>query len=114
MSASWESLFRLIESEPEGFWAVGAGLLVSWGATQRAKRHLSKRLEHATRHCLTQVLAALFGAVATFVLWPSRQGVIAALVVGLWSPTSWWVAVRVVGHYWPELRRQLSGDEDGE
>ncbi len=113
MSSIWETVLRFIESEPRGFWAVCAGHLVAWGATQRAKRYLPERLSRSTRHSLTQLIAAFVGATSTIVLWPCRDGAIAALAVGLWAPTSWWVTVRIVGHYWPELRKQLSGDEEG-
>lgn len=112
MIAFWESLLRLIEGQPQEFWAVSAGLLLSWGAILRAKRHLPRRLTYATRHCLTQLIAAIFGVAATFVLWPSPHGAVAAIAVGLWAPTSWWIATRIVGRYWPELREQLSSDED--
>lgn len=109
----------LVKAVPREFWAVLAGLLVSWGLTQRLKGLLDPNLPAIKRHHYTQALAFILGALATLLVWSvgdrglraSWDAVVAAMVVGIIAPMLWWLLVRILGRWFPELRDRLSQDE---
>lgn len=108
----------MLENVPRPVWAIVAGILVSWGVTQRVKFLIDPNLARWRRHALVQRLAFLAAAATTLLVWSvhpnglraSWDGVVAAVIVGLCAPLLWWVVIRLVGKRFPELRDRLSQD----
>lgn len=113
------TLAALTKLPPEVL-AIAAGTLASWGITQRAKFWLPARWSSKARELATQATAFAAGFAAVFALFPAGppldwftqnvMGLVAALIVGLWSPALWNIAMFFVGLRWPLLRERLSQD----
>lgn len=91
--------------------AICAGILISWGMTQRIKFAIPKKWSRHAREVATQSLAFLFGMVATIAVWPPHRGsdsIVAGLVVGLVSPAAWNIGTLIIGFKWPWLKPVLS------
>lgn len=115
MFAEW---LAVLLSIPRPVWAVLAGMLMAWAFTQRVKFLLDPELPAVKRARVTQVVAFLAGSLTTLLVWSVRDsglkaswdGVTVAALVGLWSPSSYWLLVRWAGKRYPELRDKLSQD----
>lgn len=109
-----------LASLPPEVIAMAAGTLASWGITQRTKFWLPARWSSKARELATQTTAFVVGFGTVFALFPSgppftwmsqnMPGLVAALIVGLWSPALWNVAMFFAGLRWPGLRERLSQD----
>lgn len=89
--------------------AISAGTLISWGLTQRVKPLVPADWSTHARELSVQTLAFVFGALATWTLFPTGLpgSAIAALVVGLWSPALWSISTYLIGLKWPALKDKL-------
>lgn len=107
-----------LASLPPEVIAMAAGTFAAWGITQRAKFWIPARWSMAARKLTTEVVAFVTGFATVLALFPSGPptswldqnlvGLIAALIVGLWSPALWNIAMFFVGLRWPVLRERLS------
>ena len=115
---------QALASIPRPVWAILAGLLVSWLATQRLKFLVPDTIEPWLRHRAVQVLAFMLAFAVTTLVWgihPTEDGaqayrlnldgLVAAFLVGLGAPFAYWLVVRLLSMKWPGLRARLSQDE---
>jgi hypothetical protein len=96
---------------PRPFWAVAAGLLISFGATRRLKNLVPTSWSTHAREVSVQAIAFAVGFTATYLVWgpPPSDALVAAFTVGLLSPALWSVLLLVIGWWKPELRDVLKG-----
>lgn len=109
-----DAIFRALSQVvalPQPVLAMLAGTLIAWGVTQRLKFAIPAEWSAKAREVATQSLAFLTGFLATFALFPYTNfpaSLVAAFVVGLWSPALWNVSMLLIGWKWPTLRDTLS------
>ena len=98
---------------PRPIWALVAGTLASFGITQRLKFAVPPHWSAQSREVAVQSMAFAIGFAVTFFAWDkqSTDALIAAAVVGLWSPALWNVAMLVIGWWRPALRDTLSQNQ---
>jgi hypothetical protein len=96
---------------PRPFWAVSAGLLISFGITYRLKNLVPANWSAHARDVAIQTMAFAIGFCATYLVWgpPPSDALVAAFTVGLLSPALWNVLLLVIGWWKPELRDVLKG-----
>lgn len=102
--------YQFILTLPPQFWAVLAGLLISWFGTQAVKFYLPDSWPDPKHKKAVRGAAVGFGFLPTYWLWPTHDAPAAiwSLLVGLSSPVLYLYAVRILYHYWPYLEPRLS------
>lgn len=103
-------LFGIFAALPDWFLAMLGGWAVSAFGTQWLKFMLPLRWEHPLRARMAALIAFLLGFVTTYMLLPSRGGVVLGIVVGVASPTAYAGTVRLIGYFFPKVRAALSAD----
>lgn len=106
----WDVVTHVVATSPLGFWPLVAGCLLSWGGTQWIKFWLPLRWSSRTRLGLCRLIAFGLGLGVTWLLWPTRAGIIAGVAVGTWAPFTYAIAARIVGWKFPALREEWSQD----
>jgi len=106
----WDALLRVGNTMP--IWLVTA--LVSWlvstGLTQGLKFMIPFQLSADIRHRLSQLLAFAVAIGAAYAVWPTLHGLLVGLIMGLWSPWVFEVALRWASGKWPVVGDVLSQD----
>jgi hypothetical protein len=110
LKACWDFLRHVTETAPTAFWPLIVGLLFSALLTQKFKFALPLSWPTRTRASITQAVAMLSGFGATYALWPTLAGAFSGAIVGMASPTCYYIFVRVLGTKYPVLRDILSAD----
>lgn len=95
---------------PRPVWALVGGTLLSFAFTQRAKFAIPSTWSPHSREVGAQAAAFVSGFASTYFIWGTADAsaLIAALVVGLWSPALWSLSMLVIGWKWPEVKKLLS------
>lgn len=106
-------LWLLLIANPRALAACLAGLLMSFGITQRIKFYLPAKWSAKSREVATQLLAFVLGTGATLALWDrttagAYDSIVAALIVGLLAPAVWNVAMLTLSWWRPELPKAFS------
>lgn len=110
MRSFWDLLVHAAATSPEWVPVLLLSWSVSVGCTQAAKHWVPLHWSEQDRHRGAQLLAFATAFTPCVALWPTRWGVVAGIAVGLWSPTSWWIVMRIAEHRWPWLTAKLSQD----
>jgi hypothetical protein len=113
MSAIYDFALHAFETAPPWLVAWIVGWLGSWGVVQAIKFWMPLRWEPILRKEAAQVMACGSAAGFALVMLPTFQGVLVAIIAGLWSPISYAFMMRFVSHFWPWLGDVLSGDVRG-
>lgn len=89
----------------EGF-AISAGLVAAWSATQTAKKHW----QFGGRRAI--VTALVIGFCVTYLLFPGWGAIPIGigLAVGLVAPGAYKILVAVIRRRWPDIAAEMSGD----
>lgn len=108
----WVKYVMEFIATPSAGRAIALALLAGIMLTQLVKFQLPEWLsnkEHARRVRLFSVAVTL---AVCYALWPLGEGAlvvfIISAVVGISSPTIYWLAVKVLYHFWPWLDNTLS------
>lgn len=105
-------IFNIAKQIPESVWLIIAALLCSHAGTQWLKFYLPKDASERFKTHAPRVIAFIFAAAPVAVLWQGvwYEATFVAFLVGLWAPTFWLIAMRVLGVFAPRLREALSID----
>ncbi len=110
MKDTWDFLVHVVSTAPTPLWPILVGVTFSALFTQRVKMAFPLRWSQHLRATLTQLVAMLAGFVSVFAVWQTTYGALCGLIAGMLAPTSYFVAVRLIGLKWPQLRDLLSAD----
>lgn len=108
-------LLDALDQVPRQAWVIIGALLCSHAGTQWVKFYLPKDTSQAFKTHAPRVIAFTLAAAPVAVLWGGvwYESAFVAFLVGLWAPTFWLVAMRVLGVFAPRLRDALSIDAGG-
>lgn len=107
MSGLLDGFFTLVAKGPLGMWAFLAGMIVSWGVMLRIRTWQSAMLSSQARQFLGHFTGFLVAVATTWVVWPTRYGVIVGIAVGLFGPWSWECMLLVLEWKWPAVAAKL-------
>jgi hypothetical protein len=99
-------------SHPSVGRAIVVAQLASMLLTQFVKFQLPEWLSDAAHARRVRLFAALVSMIVSMTLWPVDDTrvvkVVFAAVAAVASPTTYWLAVKVLYHFWPWLDTTLS------
>jgi hypothetical protein len=105
-----DTIAHVLSVIPMQAWAMLLGLAASALITQRAKFWIPIEWNPMLRTFLCQTIAFVVAVVVVWLIWPSVVGFVAAVCIGIASPTLYAITVRLIGMRWPALRDLLSQD----
>lgn len=120
LNSALDFLLRISERAPLGVWAVLVGFIVSWALTGWLNHYIPKpetpnpetatkaelalfRRKGERRELLVQFIASVIGFAATYFPYPTKNGVLLGILVGVTSPYAWTglcVIARPVWAWW--------------
>jgi hypothetical protein len=113
MKAIYDFLLYVHSTMPPWVVAVFLGWGMSISVTQPIKFLLPLRMDPKVRANIARICAFCTGCVAVVYYMPGVTGWLVGFMVGVWSPTAYWLLMLVVGHRFPWLKDFLSGDVRG-
>ncbi|MGH7239671.1 MAG: hypothetical protein ACREHG_06350 [Candidatus Saccharimonadales bacterium] len=107
---TFNAIADALRHAPPQVWATIAGLLISWCGTQFFKFWLPLTLTNGQHRQAIRGLATVLAFLPTFLLWPTHDavGAIWGVVVGLGSPISYLLVIRIAVHYFPWIDDKMS------
>lgn len=108
-----ESVLGIYNRLPFPVIACLLGWLVSVGITQPVKFALPLNWYPRTRQIIAQGVAFASAFLTVYGLIVSPTGIVLGVIVGLWSPIAYAVAINLLEERYPRLTDILSGDVRG-
>lgn len=110
LRACWDLLVHIASTSPAGAWPLLLALVGSALITQRVKFWTPYEWPARSRALCAQAAAFISALAIVLVLWPTRNGIVAGICIGIASPVLYAITVRAIGLRWPWVRDLLSQD----
>lgn len=110
LKSVYEFMLHITQSAPPALWAILVGVTFSALLTQKVKMLFPLQWSQRQRATLTQLVAIVSGFGSVWAVWSTTYGALCGAIAGMLAPTVYYVAVRVIGLRWPQIRDLLSAD----